>query len=141
MEDKNNELEVYEENDYFFRSPRFRTIIEKEEMVIDPPPGKEKQEEVPFLYTIGPMMTMGMSSMLSLYNTIDALNAGERTLQQSLPSIVMGVGMLASMFLWPLLTRRYQRKKKIKYEQERQEKYSAYIDKKRNEIDLIMKKF
>ena len=115
-EDKNNELEVYEENDYFFRSPRFRTIIEKEEMVIDPPPGKEKQEEVPFLYTIGPMMTMGMSSMLSLYNTIDALNAGERTLQQSLPSIVMGVGMLASMFLWPLLTRRYQKKKKIKYE-------------------------
>ena len=139
-EEKNAELEVYEENDYFFRSPRFRTIIEKEEMVIDPPPGKERQEEVPFIYTIGPMMTMGMSSMLSLYNTIDALNAGERTLQQSLPSLVMAGGMLASMFLWPLLTKRYQKKQKIKREKERQEKYGAYIEEKRNEIDLIMKK-
>ena len=55
-EEKNAELEVFEENDYFFRSPRFRTIIEKEQMVIDPPPGKEKQDETPFIYTIGPMM-------------------------------------------------------------------------------------
>ncbi len=139
-EEKNAELEVYEENDYFFRSPRFRTIIEKEEMVIDPPPGKEKQEEVPFIYTMGPMMTMGMSSILSLYNTVDAISAGERSLQQSLPSLVMAIGMLASMLLWPLLTRRYQKKQKIKREKERQEKYGAYIEEKRNEIDLIMKK-
>ena len=139
-EEKNAELEVYEENDYFFRSPRFRTIIEKEEMVIDPPPGKEKQEEMPFIYTMGPMMTMGMSSILSLYNTVDAISAGERSWQQSLPSLVMAVGMLASMFLWPLLTKRYQKKQKIKREKERQEKYGAYIEKKRNEIDLIMKK-
>lgn len=139
-EEKNAELEVYEENDYFFRSPRFRTIIEKEEMVIDPPPGKEKQEEIPFIYTMGPMMTMGMSSILSLYNTVDAISAGERSWQQSLPSLVMAVGMLASMFLWPLLTKRYQKKQKIKREKERQEKYGAYIEKKRNEIDLIMKK-
>ena len=31
------ETYLYEENDYFFRSPRFRTVIEKEEMVIDSP--------------------------------------------------------------------------------------------------------
>ena len=139
-EEKNAELEVYEESDYFFRSPRFRTIIEKEEMVIDPPPGKEKQEDIPFIYTMGPMMTMGMSSILSLYNTVDSISSGERTLQQSLPSLVMAVGMLASMFLWPLLTKRYQKKQKIKREKERQEKYGAYVEKKRNEIDLIMKK-
>ena len=32
-EEKNNELEVYDEDDFFFRSPRFRTVIEKEEVV------------------------------------------------------------------------------------------------------------
>ena len=139
-EEKNAELEVFEENDYFFRSPRFRTIIEKEQMVIDPPPGKEKQDETPFIYTIGPMMTTGMSSMVSLYNTIDIISSGQRTWQQCLPSLIMAFGMMASMFLWPLLTKRYQKKQKIKYEKERQEKYGAYIDGKRNEIDLIMKK-
>lgn len=109
-------------------------------MVIDPPPGKEKQDETPFIYTIGPMMTTGMSSMVSLYNTIDIISSGQRTWQQCLPSLIMAFGMMASMFLWPLLTKRYQKKQKIKYEKERQEKYGAYIDGKRNEIDLIMKK-
>ncbi len=139
-EEKNNELEVYEENDFFFRSPRFRTIIEKEEMVIDAPPAKQNQEEMPLLLTMGPMMTMGMSSLMSLYNTFDQISGGERTWGQSAPQLVMGIGMLLSMFLWPTLNKRYMKKKKEKYELDRQEKYGAYVESKKNEIDLIMKK-
>ncbi len=139
-EDKNNELEVYEENDYFFRSPRFRTVIEKEEMVIDSPPGKQQEDDTPAILTIGPQITMGMSSMLSLMNTLETIQSGDKTWQQCLPTLVMGFGMLASMFLWPTLTKRHQKKKKEKYEKERQEKYGAYVAEKRNEIDLIMKK-
>lgn len=139
-EDKNNELEVFEEDDYFFRSPRFRTIIEKEEMVIDSPPGKQQEDDTPTYLTIGPQITMGMSSMLSLMNTLETIQSGQKTWQQCLPTLVMGFGMLASMFLWPYLTRRHQNKKRKKYEKERQEKYGAYVAEKRNEIDLIMKK-
>ncbi len=139
-EDKNNELEVYEENDYFFRSPRFRTIIEKEEMVIDSPPGKQQEDDTPALLTIGPQITMGMSSMLSLMNTLETIQSGEKDWKQCLPTLVMGFGMLLSMFLWPYLTRRHQDKKRKKYEKERIEKYGAYVEGKKNEIDLIMKK-
>ena len=139
-EDKNNELEVFEENDFFFRSPRFRTIIEKEEMVIDSPPGKQQEDDTPAILTIGPQITMGMSSVLSLMNTLETIQNGDKTWQQCLPTLIMGFGMLASMFLWPYLTRRHQNNKRKKYEKERQEKYGAYIEKKRNEIDLIMKK-
>lgn len=140
-EDKLNELEVYEENDYFFRSPRFRTIIEREEMVIDQPPGKEKEDETPAILTIGPQLTMGMSSMLSLMNTFQQYQNEENPdITKYLPSIIMGIGMLASMFLWPWLTKIYQNKKRLKNERERQEKYGAYVESKRNEIDLIMKK-
>jgi len=140
-EEKNNELEVFEENDFFFRSPRFRTVIEKEEMIIDSPPGKEKEDDTPAILTIGPQITMGMSSMLSLFNTFTQMQSEENPdMWKYLPSIVMGVGMLASMFLWPYLTKRHQNKKRRQYEKERQQKYGAYIDAKRNEIDLIMKK-
>jgi S-DNA-T family DNA segregation ATPase FtsK/SpoIIIE len=115
-EEKNNELEVYEENDFFFRSPRFRTIIEKEEMVIDQPPGKEKEDETPAILTIGPQLTMGMSSMLSLFNTLQQYQSEQNPdIVKYLPSLVMGIGMLASMFLWPWLTKIYQKKKRLKY--------------------------
>lgn len=144
-EDKNNELEVYEENDFFFRSPRFRTVIEKEEMVIDSPPGKQQEDDTPAILTIGPQITMGMSSMLSLSNTFMQMNQEAKEIGyidwvKYSPTLVMAFGMLASMFLWPYLTRRHQNKKRRKYEKERQEKYGMYVEGKRNEIDLIMKK-
>lgn len=139
-EEKNAELVVFEEDDYFFRSPRFRTIIEKETMVIDQPPGREKQDDTPLIYTLGPTITSGMSSLVSLANTLLYVNTGQRTWQQAAPSLVMTGAMLVSMFVWPNLTRRYQKKKKKEYEAERQQKYGAYVDKKKNEIDLIMKK-
>ena len=144
-EEKNNELEVYEESDFFFRSPRFRTVIEKEEMGIDSPPGKQQEDDTPAILTIGPQLTMGMSSMLSLSNTFMQMNeeikvAGSVDWMKYAPTLVMAFGMLASMFLWPYLTRRHQKKKKEQYEKDRREKYGQYIEQKRNEIDLIMKK-
>lgn len=140
-EDKLAELEVFEENDFFFRSPRFRTIIEKESMAIDSPPGKEKEDDTPAILTIGPMITMGMSSALSLTTTIsNTMNSENPNWMAQLPTLIVGATMLISMFLWPSLTKRYQNKKKKKYEKERQEKYGAYIEEKRNEIDAIMKK-
>ena len=111
-EEKNAELVVFEEDDYFFRSPRFRTIIEKETMVIDQPPGREKQDDTPLIYTLGPTITSGMSSLVSLANTLLYVNTGQRTWQQAAPSLVMTGAMLVSMFVWPNLTRRYQKKKK-----------------------------
>lgn len=139
-EEKDAELEVYEENDYFFRSPRFKTVIEKEEMVIDPPPGKQQQDDTPLIYTIGPMITSGMTSLVSLANTLLYINSGTRTWAQAWPALVTTGAMVASMFIWPLITRNYQKRQKIEYEKERQEKYGAYIDSKKNEIDLIMRK-
>lgn len=144
-EEKDNELEVYEENDYFFRSPRFRTVIEREEMVIDSPPGKQQEDDTPAILTIGPQITMGMSSMLSLSNTFMQMNDeikanGSVDWMKYAPTLVMAIGMLASMFLWPYLTKRHQEKKRKQYEKDRQEKYGAYVEGKRNEIDVIMKK-
>lgn len=139
-EEDESAIELYEENDYFFRSPRFKTVIEKEQMVIDPPPTKQNQEEQPLLMMLGPMMTMGMTSMMTLYTSVERVMSGEADLSSATPSLVMGGAMLASMILWPLVNRSYQKKKKREYEQERQVKYGKYIEDKKNEIDIIMKK-
>ena len=140
-EEKNNELEVYEEDDYFFRSPRFRTIIEKEEVVIDPPPGKQQEDKTPLLYTLGPMITSGMTSLTSLSSAyMNLASKQEPTAFDYTVALAPPIAMLASMFVWPTLTRRYQKKEKERYERERQQKYGEYVEKKRIEIDVIMRK-
>jgi len=139
-EEKNNELEVFEEDDFFFRSPRFRTIIEKEEVQIDPPPSKPQEDNNPIFLTLGPMITSGMTSISTLVSTMMTMKNGERTLQDTWPALLTAGAMLASMFVWPSLTRHYQKKQKAEYEKERQEKYGKYVEKKRIEIDVIMRK-
>ena len=140
-EEKNNELEVYEENDYFNRSPRFRTVLEKEQMNIDPPPQKPPEDRTSALLTVGPMITSGMSSMASLGNTIINGMANPKTTWLTwMLALVPTTAMLLGMFMWPSITRRYQKKLKREDEIERQKKYGAYIDKKRQEIDVIMRK-
>ncbi len=41
------EIPLYSENDYYFRSPRFRNIIEPENIKIDEPPSKPEENEMP----------------------------------------------------------------------------------------------
>ena len=139
-EEKNNELEVFEEDDFFFRSPRFRTIIEKEEVQIDPPPSKQQEDNNPLFMTLGPMITSGMTSISSLVSTMMMMKSGDKTIADTWPALLTAGAMLASMFVWPSLTRHYQKKQKEEYEKERQEKYGKYVEKKRIEIDVIMRK-
>lgn len=137
-DDIDETIDFYKDDDYFLRAPRFKTSIEKETMVIDPPPTKVKQEEMPAIFMIGSTMTVGVMSLMTLYTTFDSVMAGTRTIKSSLPSIIGGVVMLASMILWPILNSKYQKKLKIKQEKERQEKYRKYINEREKQIDMIM---
>ena len=53
-------IEFFHENDYFFRSPRFKSKIEPAHIIVEDPPAKEAQNEMPMIYTVGPMLTMSM---------------------------------------------------------------------------------
>ncbi|MBQ4260132.1 MAG: type VII secretion protein EssC [Lachnospiraceae bacterium] len=122
------------EKEYYFRSPRFYREIEHAEIEIDPPPQIQKVESVPMALMLGPSLTMAMTSVstgiLSVTNTI--ANGGDMT--QALPTIIMSLGMLLGTVLWPILTKKYEKKQKVKNEKIRQEKYLAYLDQIRDEI-------
>lgn len=119
---------------YFFRSPRFHREIENDEMKIDPPPQVNKNDTVPMALMLGPSLTMGITSLstglISLNNVIS--NGGEVT--QALPTLMMSLSMLLGTVLWPILTKKYEKKNMIKNEKKRQEKYLAYLDSVRDEI-------
>lgn len=142
VEDDSDEeaAEFYKEEDYFFRSPRFKSRIEPVEIVVEDPPAKEKPNEMPMIYTIGPMLTMAMSSVIMGYSSVSGVINGTMKLSNAMPSLVMSFGMVMTMLLWPLLSDRYQKKQQAKREKLRQQKYTEYVQEKHQEIIAEMKK-
>ena len=61
--EEEEEITLYDKNDYFVRSPRFVEVVEKEDFKLDAPPNNNEQEEMPFILTIGPMITMASTSL------------------------------------------------------------------------------
>lgn len=132
-------IEFYKEDDYFFRAPRFKTMIEPVNIKIDPPPAKPQEDKTPIIYTVGPMMTMAMMSVAMGYSALSGVIDGSRDLSSALPTLIMSFAMLMTMLLWPILQKRYQRKQRKKQEKLRQDRYTEYIQEKRKLIDTEMK--
>lgn len=132
-------IEFYKEEDYFFRAPRFKTMIEDVNIKIDPPPGKEAEDKTPLIYTVGPMMTMAMMSVSMGYSSLAGVIDGSRDISSAMPTLIMSFAMLSTMLLWPILQKKYQKKQRKKKEAIRQEKYTAYINEKRAKIQAEMK--
>ncbi len=132
-------IEFFNEEDYFYKSPRFKTRIEDAIISIDPPPGKEQEDKTPLIYTLGPMLTMGMMSMMMGYNALSGVLNGTTDLGQAAPSLIMSGAMIMTMLLWPMLQRRYQKRQRKEKEDTRQARYMEYIESKRQKIQAEMK--
>lgn len=139
---KENEedTELYRVEDYFSRAPRITNLIEKERVKIDPPPNKQDREAMPLILMLGSTLSMGVMMMVSVMNSIEGAMKGTATAKETVFAIIIALAMLASMILIPILTRRYEKQQKIKYEEKRQKKYTEYLYSKSNQIDEIMNK-
>ena len=138
--DEEQNIDLYKEEDYFYHIPRVREFVEEETVVIEPPPAGEKEDDTPFLLTIGSTITMTASSLMMGYNVGYGLIMGTRTILSALPQIIMCFGLIVGSLILPRLLKRYQKKKRKEREQLRQEKYSQYLIEKDQEIDLKVKK-
>jgi len=95
-----NSISLYNENEYFSHTPRIRSILEPEEIMIDSPPPKEDQESgMPFLLSIGTSFTMlGMMS-LNAFTVFNGLYDGTKEIIDVLPQLIMIVTMLIGSLL------------------------------------------
>ncbi|MDR1464439.1 MAG: type VII secretion protein EssC [Oscillospiraceae bacterium] len=115
-----------EEPDYFYRSPRFPKDVARAQFQIDPPPSPENREEMPLALTLGPSITMGMASVAMGYFSISSAIAQGR-IEAAVPAVAMSGSMLLGTVLWPILSKRYEKKKRARLEALRQEAYLAYL--------------
>lgn len=139
FEETEEEILMYKDSDYFFKAPRFRNNPDKIVLNIDAAPQKEEEDKTPLLFSMGPMLTMGMTSAVSAFTAINSVVINKRPISDAIPSIVMAVAMLMTVILWPLLSRWYKNKQYKKREKLRVEKYTEYIEQKRSFIKEVMK--
>lgn len=120
------DVEEYEEQ-YFYRSPRFKREIEEAKIRIDPPPKSQVKEKMPAALVVGPMITMGMATgTTALFSVINAMN-NQSSISTIVPSLAMSGSMLAGTLMWPLINKKYEKKKSDEQEKLRQEKYKEYL--------------
>ncbi len=133
-------VEMYKKEDYFLKPPRFDERIEEKTLVIDPPPASQKQEEMPAILTMGSMMMMGMSSIMTGVITLAGVVNKSTPLSQAWPSLLTAAAMLLCMLVLPSISKMLNKHKKRVYERKRQVSYSMYVSKKREEFLLEMKR-
>lgn len=118
----------------FSRSPRFHPEIVRETIRIDAPPPLQNPDGTPLGLMIGPAITMGMTAMAMGGTAAANLAAGSATLASALPTFVMTFSMLCGTLLWPMLTKRHDKKEKKKAEQLRRDKYGNYLSEIRGKL-------
>ena len=133
------DVELYQESEYFSKSPRLRRFIETKKIKLDPPPSNNNNEEMPLMLVIAPMLTMGITSLVTITNVILRLNSRQTTMSQSWPQLVTASTMLLSSLLWPIITNLYNKKNKERKRRELIAKYSKYLKEKENELQQELK--
>ena len=133
------DIDLYSKDDYFSKSPRIRRSIEKRTIKISDPPKREGEKELPTILTIGPMLTMGVISMVTFVNTVAKVLNGSSTLGQSWPQLLTAGAMLATMLVWPNLTRKYNKKMQEEKNKEITDKYHRYLQTQEEELMTELK--
>ena len=137
LETKDRDL--YNDEDYFSKSPRLRRTIEKKDIEISDPPQEEKIGEVPMILTMGPMLTMGVSSVVMLSTSISQLISGAADFSNVGGQFIIGLTMLISTLVWPVLIDFYNRRSTKRTNKRNKEKYNKYLEDKRNELEMEIK--
>lgn len=138
--DTDNNLNLYQENDYFYHTLRMDDQLKEEYVKIEPVPQSEIKEDMPLFLSIGSSITMAASSLMTGYTVIYGLSTGNKTIMSSLPQIVMCVTMIFGSLIIPRIASKYQKKQAAKREKLRVSKYTSYILEKQNQIMDIKKK-
>ena len=118
-ENDDENIELYNEDEYFANSPRIVDKIVPEECVIDKPPNKqEKSDSTQLILTLGTSLSMSIVSIITLINAIDRITEDMST-KKIMLTVATPIAMLISMLLLPIIRQIVTKTNKSKREQKR----------------------
>ena len=121
------DVDLYDKGSYFSKSPIIKRTISTKVLQLSPPPKNNSNEELPMILTVGPMLTMGVSSGVMVIDVINKISRGETTFKDSWASLVSSFAMLISMLIWPIVTSAYNKRLKKKNREKLICKYNNYL--------------
>ena len=139
VSDEDENVDLYEEDDYFYHMPRIVQQIEPVEITIDAPPNPDNQEDLPFILTLGTSLMMVASSFMMGFSVYNQMHSG-KSIWDVFPQLFMCVAMIIGGLLMPKITQAYQKRRRIKKEAARQKKYQEYLVKMDQKIKNEMAK-
>ena len=131
-------VKLFSDNQVFFHTPRMQTSIHEESIKLDPPPEADKEEHMPMFLTIGTSSILCLTSFSTGLNALRNFGVTDDKLGVTI-ELITSVAMLLVSLLVPILTVRWQKKKEKNKTELRKNKYSAYLENKRNIINKIIK--
>lgn len=101
--------------------------VQKLTMEIELPLDKGTQENLPAIFVLGPSITMGLSSTAMGMFSFWLAAERKQDLLSVVPTLLMSLSMALGTILWPLLSKRYERKQQRRKEEKRCYVYSCYL--------------
>ena len=126
---------LFSEDDYFSKSPRIRRTIEDKTIEIGPPPELNNEKGTPAILTVGPMLTMGVSTVIMASTSISQVASGASDFKDVFPSLLTSAVMLISTLVWPIVTNGYNKKVRNQHNKDTMEKYRKYLATKKAELE------
>ena len=77
---------------------------------------------MPLIFTIAPMLTMAMTSMITGFTSLQKILQGTSTFKDEMASLLVCGSMLISMIFFPLLQKFYTKMKRLQKERRRRKK-------------------
>ncbi|MCR0329028.1 FHA domain-containing protein [[Clostridium] innocuum] len=107
----------------YFEQPPYPSLTLEAEL----PLAKASQENLPAIFVLGPSITMGLSSTAMGIFSFWLAAERKQDLLSVIPTLLMSVSMALGTILWPVLSKRYERKQQRKKEEKRRYVYSCYL--------------
>lgn len=131
---------IFNENQIFSHTPRIQRRIKKQKIKIDVPPAKEEENRMPIIVTLSSSIVMGLTSCFTLLSTINYMATSNSSNKfHYIIQILIGITMLVSSLVIPLIVNSIERKIGKKKEEKRIDLYTKYLNKKYNDINKNIK--
>ena len=131
--------DLYSKDDYFSKSPRIRRLIKTLNMELAAPPKVGEDNVTPAILTLGPSITMLLTSLVRIADTLEKLMSGETTIEKTWPTLITSLLMLVSSFVWPTIARHVTKRIEKQKKKRTIEKYTKYLKEKEDELSFEAK--